>query len=195
MSQDEGVGEVVWRYAQKSFELILSLSTSEEISDVLLGFNAVLFIILFALGGAYLLEPPSVSEIGFGIILILAGILGFAVSILYIAFMELISNFAQDKVQALRTGVTTLFVDLTLMIAGVLFSNNFLVTTALEVIALQVLLVLISGFLKVGIAVPDRIVAAGQFKQVLGDLSSLITVIQFVAWLVLLVVKISIPGA
>ena len=175
-----------------SLDKIKKLSKSESISEKLLAFNIIIFVLLASLIISHLF-------IGADSILSLAGLFLFTfsflisciASIIYANILETIVNLAADKIGSLRIGAIILLIGLPIASAGLAFNIPVLITVASGIIGLQIVFMLLGallGFPNLGI--DDRKVKPGHLREVIGDVTSVLTIIGFIITICLLVIGV-----
>lgn len=169
------------------------LSESQKISDRLIAFSLVLFILIFGLNISYWLgnmsgitpNEPFLFVIIFAVSMIFS-IIG---SIGYGAILAIISDLSTNKIEALRVGVMILFTDLSLAIIGTLFWIQLLVNASAIIIGGQLITILIVGFIGFPAPTEDKTVKPNQLREILGSLASIITIVNFIIWLCAITIK------
>ena len=170
-----------------------TLSESGKISDKLIAFSLVLFILILGLDISYWLG--SMTEITpnepflFAIIFAVSMIFSFIGSIGYGAILESVSNLPTSKIEPLRIGVMTLFTDLSLAIIGTLFWIKLLVNASAIILGAPIITILIAGFIGFPAPTEDKTVKPKQLREILGGLASIITIVNFIIWLCAIAIR------
>lgn len=169
------------------------LSESQKISDKLIAFSLVLFILILGLDISYWLGSMSgiapnepflfVIIFAFSMIFSIIGSLGYG------AILAIISNLLTNKIEALRVGVMILFTDLSLAIIGTLFWIQLLVNASAIIIGVQLITILVVGFIGFPAPTEDKTVKPKQLREILGSLASIITIVNFIIWLCAIVIR------
>ena len=173
-----------------------TLSESGKISDKLIAFSLVLFILILGLDISYWLgnmsgktpNEPFLFVIIFAVYMIFS-IIG---SLGYGAILAIISNLPDlptNKIEALRVGVMILFTDLSLAIIGTLFWIQLLVNASAIIIGAQIITILIIGFIGLPAPTEDKTVNPKQLREILGNLASIITIVNFIIWLCAIAIR------
>lgn len=176
-------------YADIAFKDIKKLSKSQKISDKLIAFNLVLFILILGFDISYWLKANPNEPFGFVILLLISMIFSAIVSIAYGTILTLVSNLTTNKIYALRIGVVILFFDLSLALYGTLFNAQFIVNSSAFIIVGQIIIILILGFTNFSVPVKDKIVKTSQLKEILGTLASFATVLNCIISLITITIK------
>ncbi|NMX21779.1 hypothetical protein C5S30_04985 [ANME-1 cluster archaeon GoMg4] len=164
-----------------------TLSESGKISDKLIAFSLVLFILILGLDISYWLgsmsginpNEPFLFIVLFAVSMIFSTI----GSLAYGPLLEIISNLSNNKIQPLRIGVMILFTDLSIAIIGTLFWIQLLINASAIIIGAQLITILTVGFLGFPEPPEDKTVKPAQLREILGDLASIITIVNFIIWL------------
>ncbi len=159
---------------------IKKLSESQNISDKLIAFNLVLFILILGLDISYWLKANINEPLAFSFLLFFSMVLSSIGSIGYNRILSIISNLTTNKIEALRIGVAIMFINLSLAITGTLFQNQFIVNSSASIIVVQIIVILILGFINFQAPTTDRIVKPSQLRETLGDLASIISILSFI---------------
>ncbi|VVB85821.1 Uncharacterised protein [uncultured archaeon] len=83
---------------------IKKLSESQQISDKLIAFNLVLFILILGFDISYWLKANPNEPLVFGVFILVSMIFSSIVSIGYNRVLSIISNLTTNKIEALRIG-------------------------------------------------------------------------------------------
>ncbi|HUV79703.1 MAG TPA: hypothetical protein VMW40_02590 [Candidatus Bathyarchaeia archaeon] len=169
------------------------LSESQKISDKLIAFSLVLFILILGLDISYWLGSMSGitpnEPFLFIIIFVVSMIFSFIGSIGYGAILESVSNLPTNKIGALRIGVMILFTDLSLAIIGTLFWIQLLVNASAIIVGAPIITILIAGFIDFRAPTEDKTVKPKQLREIIGSLASIITIVNFIIWLCAIIIK------
>jgi len=170
-----------------------TLSESGKISDKLIAFILVLFILILGLDITYWLGSmtgitPNEPFL-FAIIFAVSMIFSLIGSIGYGAILESVSNLPTNKIEPLRIGVMTLFTDLSLAIIGTLFWIKLLVNASAIILGAPIITILIAGFIGFPAPTEDKTVKPKQLREILGDLASIITIVNFIIWLCAIAIR------
>ncbi|PXF53282.1 MAG: hypothetical protein C4B56_02315 [Candidatus Methanophagaceae archaeon] len=170
-----------------------TLSESGKISDKLIAFSLVLFILILGLDISYWLGSmtgitPNEPFL-FAIIFAVSMIFSFIGSIGYGAILESVSNLPTNKIEPLRIGVMTLFTDLSLAIIGTLFWIKLLVNASAIILGAPIITILIAGFIGFPAPTEDKTVKPKQLREILGGLASIITIVNFIIWLCAIAIR------
>lgn len=169
------------------------LSESQKISDKLIAFSLVLFILILGLDISYWLGSMSGitpnEPFLFIIIFAVSMIFSFIGSIGYGAILESVSNLPTNKIEALRIGVMILFTDLSLAIIGTLFWIQLLVNASAIIVGAPIITILIAGFIGFPAPTEDKTVKPKQLREIFGGLASIITIVNFIIWLCAIAIR------
>ena len=171
-----------------------TLSESGKISDKLIAFILVLFILILGLDISYWLGSmtgitPNEPFL-FAIIFAVSMIFSLIGSIGYGAILESVSNLPTNKIEPLRIGVMALFTDLSLAIIGTLFWIKLLVNVSVIILGVPIIItILIAGFIGFPAPTEDKTVKPKQLREILGDLASIITIVNFIIWLCAIAIR------
>ena len=169
------------------------LSESQKISDKLIAFSLVLFILILGFDISYWLGNMSGitpnEHFLFIVIFAVSMIFSCICSIGYGAILESVSNLPTNKIEALRIGVMILFTDLSLAIIGTLFWIQLLVNASAIIIGVQLITILIVGFIGFPAPTEDKTIKPKQLREILGSLASIITIVNFIIWLCAIIIR------
>jgi len=169
------------------------LSESQKISDKLIAFSLVLFILILGLDISYWLGSMSgiTPNEPFLFVIIFAVSMIFSIigSLGYGAILAIISNLPTNKIETLRVGVMILFTDLSLAIIGTLFWIQLLVNASAIIIGVQLITILIVGFIGFPAPTEDKTVKPNQLREIFGSLASIITIVNFIIWLCAIAIR------
>ena len=169
------------------------LSESQKISDKLIAFSLVLFILILGLDISYWMGSMSgiTPNEPFLFVVIFAVSMIFSIigSLGYGAILAIISNLPTNKIEALRVGVMILFTDLSLAIIGTLFWIQLLVNASAIIIGVQLITILIVGFIGFPAPTEDKTVKPNQLREIFGGLASIITIVNFIIWLCAIAIR------
>lgn len=182
--------------ASIAIDNLKTLSESGKISDKLIAFSLVLFILIFGLDISYWLGgmtgiTPN-EPISFVIIFAVSMIFSIIGSLGYGAILAIISNLPDlptNKIEALRVGVMILFTDLSLAIIGTLFWIKLLVNASAIILGAPIVTILIAGFIGFPAPTEDKTVKPKQLREILGSLASIITIVNFIMWLCAIAIR------
>lgn len=177
--------------AKKGLDRILQLSQSQLISEKLQSMNILLFVFIITAMATYFLVAPSADELTFGVFIIVSFIFGLIISIGYGPVLAIVTNFASNKIEGLRTGLMILLVSLTLAIAALTFRIGVLITLSSVLILVQLLVVAIGGVFLPKISIKDKEIEPNQIWLALDRISIIIGITSFAIDVVLIVLKIS----
>jgi hypothetical protein len=112
-------------------------------------------------------------------------------SLAYAPVLEIISNLTTNKIESLRMGATILFTDLSIALIGTLFSIPLLVNVSAIIIGVQLIIILLGALINLPkeTKIEDKIVNPNQLKEILGGVASTITIINFIVWIGLLIIR------
>ncbi len=162
-----------------SLDTIRKLSGPSLISEKLLAFNIIIFILTMSLIISHLWiggdELVSLTGLFVAFISLFASSF---VSIPYAVFMEIMSSLQTDKISSLRIGSTILLVGFSLASAGLFFNEMTATISAIIIIGIQVIPFLLGVFIGLSRGkVADREVRTRAVKQVLGWFTGIITLV------------------
>lgn len=166
--------------ADDALDDIKKLSESQQISDKLIAFNLVLFILILGFDISYWLKANPNEPLVFSVFFLVSMIFSIIISIGYNRVLSIISSLTANKIEALRIGVAIMFIDLSLAITGTLFQNQFIVNSSASIIAVQLIVILVLGFINFQAPTTDRIVKPSQLRETLGDVASIISILSFI---------------
>jgi len=173
--------------ASIALDKLKTLSESGKISDKLVAFSLVLFILIFGLDISYWLGGmtginPNEPFL-FVIILAVSMIFSTIGTLAYGPLLEIVSNLSNNKIESLRIGVIILFTDLSIAIVGTLFWIKLIVNVSAIIIGVQLITILTVGFIGSPGQTEDKTVKPNQLREILGDLASVIAIVNFILWL------------
>jgi len=173
--------------ASIALDKLKTLSESGKISDKLIAFSLVLFILILGLDISYWLGGmtginPNEPFL-FVIILAVSMVFSTIGTLAYGPLLEIASNLTNNKIESLRIGVIILFTDLSIAIIGTLFWIKLLVNVSAIIIGVQLITILIAGFIGSPGPTEDKTVKPSQLREILGDLASVIAIVNFILWL------------
>lgn len=162
-----------------SLDTIRKLSGPSLISEKLLAFNIIVFILTMSLIITHLWIGGDELISSTGLLVALVSLFAsFFVSIPYAVFMEIMSGLQTDRISALRIGSTILLVGFSLASAGLFFNKMTITISAIIIIGIQIIPLLLGVF--IGLCrgkVADREVNTGAIKEVLGWFTGAVTLI------------------
>jgi len=177
-------------YADKFFKQIQALANDSRKGGTLIGTNALLFFITSTLLLGTLLAEGDTILLADVILLIFAAIICGAISYAYLKLVTAVSTVVSDDLFALKASVASLFIAVTLALFGLLFQAKGLQVAALVIIPLQLVLLLLLGFVKLPVeehvaANPERVT----LWRVLDRINSIVGILSAIAWVVGAILK------
>jgi hypothetical protein len=159
--------------------------------DKLIAFNLVLFILILGFDISFWLGSNPSEPFSFAVILMVSMIFSSIASLAYAPVLEIISNLTTNKIESLRMGATILFTDLSIALIGTLFSIPLLVNVSAIIIGVQLIIILLGALINLPkeTKIEDKIVNPNQLKEILGGVASTITIINFIVWIGLLIIR------
>lgn len=178
-------------YAVVGFQNIKKLSESALISEKLLGLNTLVYVLIMAvLISSFLGKTTEIFSLEFLIFFGLGILFALISSLIYSPIIEVVANFSEDKVGALRIGLVTLFVALPTAVAGLVFQKPFVIKIALAVVGLQILLILFGSVIKYSKeTTKDVKVGASDLWKVIDKFGAISSIISFLITILLLIFK------
>ncbi len=175
--------------AHRGLKRIRSLATSQAITDKLIALNVLLFVFILTFNIGYWLNPIVTDPLSRGIALGLGFVFSLIVSLAYGPILETIADLTINKIQSLRIAASILFTDLTIAMLGFLFRIELLLIISLIITAIQLLVLFLGSIIDLSkTKIDDKLVNPGQIKDILGVAASIITIINFIIWLITLLV-------
>jgi hypothetical protein len=176
-------------FAVKGFSNIKALAESSTISDKLLGFNTLMFVLVLSFPIAKFFGAKQ-FDLSFLVIYLLSLAISFGISLIYSPILSLVAQFAKDKIEALRFGLMILFIDLPISIASMLFEVSILIKLSFIVIGIQIIIVLFSSFLNLSATkIEDKTVTPRDIWLVIDRTSAIMGIISFIASLILFIIR------
>jgi hypothetical protein len=175
--------------AKKGLERIVELSQSQIISEKLQSVNILLFVLIATLYLTLFLGGSTMN----GLVLAFIGVFCFVISLIgvlgYGPLLSAIVNVSTNKIEALRVGITILFISLTIGVAALVFDNKFLGNLSLGLLGLQIVIMLISSLFIPKTSIEDREIEPSQIWDALGKISSITGIIGFIVDIALILIK------
>jgi len=176
--------------AVKGFSKIQKLSKSSLISEKLSAINMLLFLSILGIMISFFLSAHSADMFVFLVILAISLIFSSISLLLYGPVLEIIVNLSRDKIEGLRFSIIILFIDLTIVIAGLLFSNEFIIKIAGVILGLQLLFIILVSFISITKkSIPDRRVEPSKIWDALGKISIITGIISFIIDIILILIN------
>jgi multisubunit Na+/H+ antiporter MnhF subunit len=181
--------DVAVRLTTLTWNRIKPLSESKNVSDRLLAFNVIIFILIGGIAVTHFwLNGVTVFSFGGLFILVLSFLISFIVSNLYLKFIELLSNLARDKIGTLRIGSVILMTGIPLVTGGLFFNLVVLTGIALAIVLVQFLFILSGMFFYFPSGdIENKEIAISNFKKIAGNVLFFITIADFLIAIVLLI--------
>ena len=177
--------------ANKGLDEIAKFAVSEEPTDKLIGFNAILVFITLTLIILYHFVTNPQDLLNIIIFLCIGGIGAGIVSLGYVKFLAIVSKVVSQDIFALKVSISILFFDVSCVLIGFLFSLEPLVKIAYALLVIQLLAILILGFMK--IPVEQKIIEKKNSSVGIWDLLDKIAIItgiiNFMAWSVAILIR------
>jgi len=179
----------IMHLAVVGFSKIKKLSEGGLISDKLLGLNVLVFVIIMSIDISFWIGGNSeVSSLGYLIGFLVSILFALIVSIVYSPVLELISNFTNKDISALRLGLIVLFIDMPISIAAAVYKSDFLIKISLGLIAFQVILILFGAFIRFSKeSAQDRSIKTKDIWLILDKASAICGVLSFILSIILLI--------
>jgi len=188
-------------YASIAIKRIKKLSESGKISDKLLAYNVLLFILVVGLAITYHFKvslnipwPTGMDFISLGILASISFILSSIVSLGYAPVLEIVSNISGDKtknkIEPLRMSILVLLIALNLALIGLIYGISLLVNLSLGLVGLQLIMIPISSLFPLKTTIEDKEVEANQIWEVLGKINIIIGIVSFVIQIIAIINKI-----
>ncbi len=175
--------------AGKGFSKIKKLSGSSLISEKLSAINMLLFLLILGIIISFFLG--SHSDMLVFLVIFAFSLLFSSISLLgYGPVLEVVVSLSQDKIEGLRFSIVILFIDLTIAIAGLVFSNGLVIMIAGGILGLQLLVIIVASYVSITKKpVPDIRVEPSKIWDVLGKLSKITGIIGFIINIIMIVIK------
>jgi hypothetical protein len=172
-------------FAVRGFEKIKNLSRSQKVTDKLIGFNSLLVVIILSLS---LTDSffPNIEFSTFLLGLAFLSLLVLAGMSLYIPFIEVLLNFAENKISGLKFSISLLFLSLLFISVGISFKLTLAKYFAYTLLALQIFILPFSSIFPKSkienkeITFGDLWNVLGKIDIVIGIISGLISIILFI---------------
>jgi hypothetical protein len=174
--------------ADLAFSKITNYADSNDPRDKLLGFNILIFILVIGLAiSSWLYKKPIGFSIDYLFLLVISIILAAGVGFGYSFLLETVSKFSKG-LKPLSYAITLEFISLSVILAGLLFSQSYLIKIGVGLIGLQLLFVLFGGFISIT-NVDTEIITNRDIWGLLGKTATLITIGTFIVDIVMLMFK------
>lgn len=175
--------------ANKGFSKIKKLSESSLISEKLSAINMLLFLLILGIIISFFLGSHS-NMLVFLFIFAISLILSSISLLLYGPVLEVVVSLSRDKIEGLRFSIIILFIDLTIAIAGLLFSYELIIMIAGGILGLQLLVIIVGSFISITKnPIPDVKVEPSKIWDALGKLSKITGIIGFIINIILIIIK------
>ncbi len=175
-----------------SLDKIKKLSESDLVSEKLLAFNTILFVLSagIIISHLWINGDNLLSLTGFLVVLVSLCV-SFIVSILYTKLLEVLVNLQVDKIGSLRVSSIVLLIGLPVASAGLFFNELLLTKIAIGIIVLQFMALLLGTLISFSREkIPDKKVEARSFREVIGDFAGILTIINFPLNIILFVIAV-----
>ena len=137
------------RLLSLAWHKIKPLTVSDLISDKLLAFHILIFIVISGAAIAHFwLGNDGVFSLGGLLVLFISFLVAFIISYLYAYLTELLVNLVKDKLTAIRISSAILLIGVPLASGGLFFNISVLTHLALGIIAIQMIFLLISNLIE-----------------------------------------------
>lgn len=179
--------------ADKGLSRIQKYAKSNKQEDKLIGFNAILVFLILTLSTAAYFTPDPNDAATVLIMLFVGGIIGGALSLGYIRLIEIVAGIVSQNIVAMRWSISALFCGVSCSLIGFLFHFMLMVKTAFGILLLQLLLILILGFIGLKPAPTPVVLSEGNsvgFWTTLDRTSTIMGIINFVAWAGAIIIKL-----
>src|SRR4030095_11783932 len=93
-------------FSVKAFSMIKKLSESSLISEKLISFNSLLFVLILGLDISFWLNGGKEISFGYIVILAISMLFSLILSLLYLHLLQILSNFSEKKVDSLRISLS-----------------------------------------------------------------------------------------
>ena len=113
--------------AARGFSKIQRLAKGDQISDRLSAVNMLIYLFIVGIIINFYLSNYSTDMIVLIIIFPISFLFAAISLLIYGPILVTIVDISQNKIEALRISITILFIDLTIALAGLLFSNDLLI--------------------------------------------------------------------
>jgi len=174
--------------AKKGFSKITKLSGSSLISEKLSAINMLLFLLILGIIISFFWNSNTKDMLTFLIIFSISLLLSSMSLLLYVPVLEVIVNLSRDKIQGLRFSINILFIDLTIAIAGLLFSNELIIMIAGGILGLQLLFILVMSYISITKeSIPDIKVDSSKVWSILDKISITVGIISFIIDIILII--------
>ncbi len=176
--------------AVKGFSKIQKLSKSSLISEKLSAINMLLFLLILGVIISFFLGAHSADMFVFLFILAISLIFSSISLLLYGPVLEVVVNLSRNKIEGLRFSIVILFIDLTIALAGLLFSDELIIKIAGAVLGLQLLLIIVASFISITKeSIPDRKVEPSKIWDSLGKISIITGIASFIIDIILILIN------
>lgn len=177
-------------YADIGFSNIKKLSESSLISEKLLGFNSLMFVLIIAVNLMVWLNNSELFSLTGFVMFLLSLLFAFIISIGYSPLLNVVANFSANKVDSLRVGLIVLFIDFPLSVAGLLYKVAILTKISIIVIGVQIFLILLGSVLKYSKEpTEDVVIEPSDIWGVVNKISAVCGIISFIITIALIIIK------
>jgi hypothetical protein len=179
---DKGsLADVTVQFATSSWKVIRPLTESQQLSEKLLGYNALAFTFVCGIILTHLLiEKETVFSLAGMLFFVISVFISFVVSSIYIRFVRLLTNISKDKVATLRIANVILLAGLPFASAGLAFNISILTSFALGIVVIQLFFMFIGIFVVFSSTITTDIkVNPHNYQNNIGRVELIITLIEF----------------
>lgn len=168
-------------FAHRAVKKIQKYGESDKTKDRLVGFNILVFILVLGVAiSDWLRSGPDLYSLEFAFILGLSFVFAFVAGYGYSFLLEAIASFSGDGLSGLRLSISIEMAALTAVWAGLLFGTRTLVKIGIGLLAFQMFAVLFGQFLPLLSDSDTSDLEWRGWKEGLGTIANVITVVTFV---------------
>lgn len=178
-------------FAVRGFSKIQKLSKSSLISEKLSAINMLLYLLILGIIISYFLGGYSADMLMLLIFLAFSLLLSCISLLLYAPVLEVVVNISRNKIEGLRVSILILFIDLSIALVGLLFSNELLIKIAGGILGIQLFLIIVFSFISLtNVAIEDKKVKPSKIWDSLGKIAIITGIASFIFDIILILLKI-----
>ncbi len=189
-SKEEGVSMI--DLANLAIKKIVLLGKSEKLSHKLAAFNLILFLIALGLNLSYWIFGWQKDNFMLIVSLSISLIFSAIITLIYLQLIIVLLGIITKKISGFRASISVLMFALTSSLVGTLFKKEIFFTISGVLLLVQALALLLFEYLNLSkTQIEDKPVKQIIFWQWLGNVANLITICNFLIWVILFIIKLA----
>jgi hypothetical protein len=169
-------------WADRAFTDIKKLSESAHISEKLIAFCAIIFVLIFGVDIAFWLNKMATEPLGYVILLAISMLFSLILSLFFTGLLKLLTNMTPNRVDALRVGLAVLLCGLPFAIGGIIFHSELSINISVLVIVASILAILGRQFIFISkMPTGDPKIEPGESVDIVGPLVKIVSLLASLA--------------